>query len=90
MTNTTFPVFSMDNIRLWSHGKETPDPSQRIFLSENWLSQCSSFLFCLFVRIKINQSYFWDMLFKTSADNHQDFWTRSASINGSTFLNVMN
>lgn len=24
MTNSMFPVFLIDNIRLWSHGKETP------------------------------------------------------------------
>ncbi len=59
MTNTTFPVFLMDNIRVWSHGKETPvlSASQRHRLSENWLSQCTSFSFFLFVWIKFNQWY---------------------------------
>lgn len=44
MTNTTFPVFLMDNIRLWSHGKEASVSGLNKELDcENWLSQCTSF-----------------------------------------------
>lgn len=49
MTNTTFPVFLMDNIRLVSRERDSCLlASQRNWLSENWLSQCTS-LFFLFL-----------------------------------------
>lgn len=82
MTNSTFPVFLTDNIRLrspedrtpmsWLH-KETACPR----IGYLHVPPVSSFHF---VWIKCNHSLSWKPLFKTLADNHRDRRTRTTSV----------
>lgn len=90
MANTTIPVFLMDNIRLWSHGKQTPvsqlhkepDCLRTGYLSVLSLSSLFFFLSEFSSTSRIHRTCYlrlWQISIRSPAQGAP-----------STFLNVMN